>query len=114
MAFPSLAEADLAQLFSQFSAELAQAQSLEAGALATAATLEARFAPQALQIVWEAERQPRVIGSAEAPAVPAADELALLHQGRIALRRQGQETRACFAPLRARADLRGWVYLDQP
>jgi signal transduction histidine kinase/putative methionine-R-sulfoxide reductase with GAF domain len=114
MAFPFPAEADLAQNFGQFSAELAQAQTFAAGAQASVAMFEARFAPRALQIVWGAERQPRVISSAEPLIQPTAEERALLQQGQYVLRQQGEDVRACFAPLRARAELRGWVYLDRP
>src|SRR5689334_23361668 len=114
MAFPFPAETDLAQNLGQFAAELAQAQTLEAGALASAAMLEARFAPQAVQLVWGAERQARVINSAEPLFQPTAEEQAQLRQGQYALRHQGERVLACFAPLRARAELRGWVYLDQP
>src|SRR5581483_5831176 len=114
MAFPFPAEADLTQNFGQFSAELAQAQTLAAGAQAGVAMFEALYGPRALQIVWGVERQPRVITSAEPAILPTAEEHALLQQGQYVLRHQGEDVRACFAPLRARAELRGWVYLDRP
>lgn len=113
LSFP--AETDLAQHYSQFSADLAQAQNLEAGAACCVTMLEARFAPQSLQIVWHADQRARVLGpNQETPAQPTDQERQLLQEGKLALRTQGEHVLACFAPLRARARLRGWLYLDQP
>jgi len=113
LSFP--AETDLAQHYSQLSADLAQAQNLEAGAACCVAMLEARFAPRGIQVVWDADQHPRVLCSDDQTAIqPSAQELTQLGQGQLVLRRQGERVLACFAPLRARAELRGWLYLEHP
>jgi signal transduction histidine kinase/transcriptional regulator with GAF, ATPase, and Fis domain len=113
LSFP--AETDLAQHYSQLSADLAQAQNLEAGAAGCLTILEARFAPQSIEIVWDADQRARVLGSDNETLVSPTDpELRLLQQGKLALRMQGKRVLACFVPLRARAELRGWLYLEQP
>jgi len=113
LSFP--AETDLAQHYSQLSADLAQAQTLEAGAACCLTLLETRFAPQSSQIVWDADQRARVLGlSSETPIQPTGQELTLLQQGKLALRMQAERVLACFAPLRARAELRGWLYLEHP
>ncbi len=113
LSFP--AETDLAQHYSQLSADLAQAQNLEAGAACCVAMLEARFAPRSSQIVWDADQCARVLSSDnQTPIQPTVQELTLLKQGQLALRMQGERVLACFAPLRARAELRGWLYLEHP
>jgi signal transduction histidine kinase/putative methionine-R-sulfoxide reductase with GAF domain len=112
LSFP--AETDLAQHYSQLASELAQAQDLRAGASACAAMIEAYFAPRAHQVVWGADQSAVVLGASRAaPIHPTEDELALLQQGKLALRAQGQRLQTCYIPLRARGELRGWLYLDR-
>ena len=109
LSFP--AETDLAQHYSQFSSELAEAQSLEAGTICCLALLDLVFAPQAVQIVWGTGQNVRVLGSDIAtPIYPADEELAALQHGQPVLRSQADQLQACFVPLRARAELRGWLY----
>jgi len=113
LSFP--AETDLAQYYSQLSADLAQAQNLEAAAAGCLTLLEARFAPQSIQIVWDADQRARVLGSgSDTPVLPTDSERTLLEQSKLALRMQGKRVLACFVPLRARGELRGWLYLEQP
>src|SRR5205085_467513 len=51
---------------------------------------------------------------AEAPLIrPDAPELALLHAGQSAQRAANGQVVAYFAPLRARGELLGWLYVDQ-
>ena len=110
------AEADLSQLYSQLAAELAQARSREAAAGACLAMIEAQLSPRRCQLVWGSGQQLQVLGADAdvAPLRPDPPELNLLREGKLALRASGEATTACFAPLRARAELLGWLYVEQP
>src|SRR5687768_15156702 len=116
MVHPSFLEADLSQLFSQLSADLAQAQSIDEAASYCAHMLQAALAPYSCQLVWGGGDARRQLGVHTESALiqPDAQELALLHAGQLTLRADGDQVLACFAPLRARGDLLGWLYVDQP
>jgi signal transduction histidine kinase len=116
MAHPSLLEAGLSQLFSQLSADLAQARSMDEAATCCADMLQAAFAPYFCQLVWGSGDAMRRLGvPAESPLIqPDAQELTLLRAGQLALRAASEQVSACFAPLRARGELLGWLYVDQP
>jgi signal transduction histidine kinase len=116
MVHPSFLEADLSQLFSQLSADLAQAQSIDEAATYCAHMLQAVLAPYSCQLAWGSGDARRQLGVHTESALiqPDAQELALLHAGQLALRADGDQVLACFAPLRARGDLLGWLYVDQP
>ncbi|MDQ2999285.1 MAG: GAF domain-containing protein, partial [Chloroflexota bacterium] len=116
MMHPSFLEADLSPLFSQLSADLAQAQSMDEAATCCAQLLQATLAPYFCQFVWSSGDVVRRLGAnAESPLIqPDAQELTLLHAGQQALRATSEQVLACFAPLRARGELLGWLYVDQP
>ncbi len=116
MAHPSLLEADLSQLFTQLSADLAQAQGMDEAANCCAQLLQSVLAPYFCQLVWGSGDTIRRLGAhTESPLIqPHAQELALLHMGQLAPRMTGEQVLACFAPLRARGELLGWMYVDRP
>jgi len=116
MVHPSFLEADLSQLFSQLSANLAQARDMDEAAICCAQTLQAALAPYFCQVVWGSGDTTRRLGAhTEAPLIqPDLQELALLHAGQLALRPASGQVLACFAPLRVRGELLGWLYVDQP
>src|SRR3954471_2382690 len=116
MTQPLLLEADLAQLFSQLSADLAQARNMDEAAICCAQVLQAALAPYFCQVVWGSGDAMRRLGArAESPLIqPDAQELALLRAGQPALRVASEQVLACFAPLRARGELLGWLCVDQP
>ncbi len=105
---------DLAQLCLQFSSDLAQSQSLEAGGSCCVSLIESCFAPRACQIIWDAGRGTRVLAPDPGvpPTHPDADELAKLQNGQLALRLASEHVVACFAPLRARGLLLGWLFVE--
>ena len=107
------AETDLAHYYHQFSSELAQARMFEQAARCCLAALDAHFAPAALQLVWDAGAR-ALTAPDEVPARPESPELELLRAGKLALRTSAGQVAACFAPLRARGELLGWAYLEQP
>jgi len=104
MARPLLLEADLSQLFTQLSADLAQVQSMDEATICCAQMLQAALAPYFCQLVWGAGDAIRLLGErSEAPLIqPDAQELELLRAGQLALRAANEQVLACFAPLRAR------------
>src|SRR4051812_27095828 len=116
MAHPSLLETDLSQLFSQLSADLAQARSMDEAAISCAQMLQAALAPYFCQLVWGSGDAMRPLGArAETSLIqPDAQELALLRAGNPALRVANEQVVVCFAPLHARGELLGWLYVDQP
>jgi signal transduction histidine kinase/transcriptional regulator with GAF, ATPase, and Fis domain len=109
-------ENDLMQLLSRLSAGLAQAQSLDVGANCCVRLLQAQVTPRACQLVWGAGRAARLlVPNRDIPIIePDAQELLLLNQGKLALRSEGERVLMCFAPLRARGELLGWLCVDQP
>lgn len=116
MAHTLPAETDLSQIYSQLSAELAQASDLEAGARSCVAVIEAQLAPRLCQVVWADGHEAQVVAPDldAPPRHPAPDELALLREGRLVFRMDGDRLAAVFAPLRTRAELLGWLYVDRP
>jgi signal transduction histidine kinase/transcriptional regulator with GAF, ATPase, and Fis domain len=115
MAQPLSADADLSQVGAQLSAELAQASSLEAAVLSCTALIDAQFAPRDRQVVWAGGSEPQALGSTnDAPQIPASDEHALLQAGKLAVRTSGDRVQAVFAPLIARGELLGWLYVERP
>ena len=72
MAYPSLLEADISQLFSQLSADLAQARSMDEAAIYCAQMLQAAIAPYFCQLVWSSGDAMRPLGAhAEASLINA-------------------------------------------
>jgi GAF domain-containing protein/nitrogen-specific signal transduction histidine kinase len=116
MAYPSLLEADISQLFSQLSADLAQARSMDEAATCCAQMLQTALTPFFCQLVWGSGDAMRRLGSHVDSALiqPNDEELAQLRAGQPALRVANEQVLACFAPLRARGELLGWLYVDQP
>jgi signal transduction histidine kinase/transcriptional regulator with GAF, ATPase, and Fis domain len=116
MIHPLLLEADLSQLFSQLSVDLAQARSMDEAATSCTQMLQAALAPYFCQLVWGSGDAMRLLDArAESSLIqPDAQELALLHAGQLALRAASEQVLACFAPLRARGELLGWLYVDRP
>lgn len=115
MAHLSAAETELTRFTNQFAAELTQARALDQGVRCCMAALDAQFGPRAAQLVWGLGSSARNLGATHAPiATPAAHELALLHDGKPALHTLAGQVVACYMPLRARGELLGWIYLDQP
>ncbi len=116
MTHPSLLEHDISPLLSQLSIDLAQAQSMDEAATYCAQILQTTLAPYFCQLVWFSGDALRRLGVlAESLLIqPDAQELALLRVGQPALRSSSEQALACFAPLRARGELLGWLYIDQP
>ena len=116
MANPSLLEADLSQLFSQLSADLAQARSMDEAAICCAQMLQARscaiFLPACLGQRRCHAAAGRARGNAAHPTRCSGASAAAA--GQLALRVANEQVLACFAPLRARGELLGWLYVDQP
>ena len=102
-----------APLYQQFCTDLTQASSLEAAVESCLALLDACFSPHWCQIVWAAGDSTRVLGShPDAPPwLPNPHERALLEQGELALQTVGDRVVGCYAPLRARGALIGWIAL---
>jgi signal transduction histidine kinase/putative methionine-R-sulfoxide reductase with GAF domain len=109
-------EGEIAQIYRQVSNDFAQVQSLNEGVNCCVTLLDSYFSPQSSQIVWDAEGHPNALGPApNAPLErPNAAELTLLQSGSIALRIVGERVTAVFAPLRARAALLGWLFVEEP
>jgi signal transduction histidine kinase len=116
MAHPPLLEADISQQFSQFAADLAHAQTMDEAAAHCAQMLQAALAPYFCQLAWGSGNAVRLLGARAEWALiqPDAQELARLRAGQPALRMANEQVSACFAPLRARGDLLGWLYVDRP
>jgi signal transduction histidine kinase len=116
MAHPPLLEADISPLFSQLAADLAQAQNMDEAAACCAQMLQAALAPYFCQLAWGSGSSVRLLGAPAEWALiqPDAQELARLRAGQPALREVNERVVACFAPLRARGELLGWLYVDQP
>lgn len=109
------AEANLAHYHNQFSSDLAQARSFDQGVHCCLLALDIQFAAETAQLVWGRLPAARVFGANRTPIVqPTEAELALLRGGRLALRSHGGQVAGCFAPLVVRAQLLGWIFLDQP
>ncbi|MEO7911378.1 MAG: GAF domain-containing protein [Roseiflexaceae bacterium] len=116
MVHPPFLEADLSQLFSQLSTDLAQVRGMDEAATCCAHMIQAAFAPYVCQLVWGSGDTMRCLGAGaeSSPIQPDPHELALLHAGQLARRVAGEQVLACFAPLRVRGELLGWLYVDQP
>jgi signal transduction histidine kinase len=101
--------------YQRWSADFAQARTLEDGVARCLALIEGCFAPRACQIVWEDSRGRRLLGGfGDTPFVsPEAAEYAWLSAGELALISPEQPSH-CFAPLRVRGALAGWLFLDAP
>lgn len=109
-------DVDYVQLSQQLSAQLADARSVDAGAACCAHLLAHALAPQFHQIVWDGGRVRRIFGpQADAPVrQPSAEQLAALARGELALVGDASHLSLCFAPLRVRGALAGWICLTRP
>jgi signal transduction histidine kinase/putative methionine-R-sulfoxide reductase with GAF domain len=116
MAHPLLVEAGPSPLFGQLSADLSQAQTLEGAAKICVQLLRSSLTPRSCQLVWINGHTSRLLGSSLGSSIvqPDEHELSQLRADQLALRTQGEQVLACFVPLRARGELLGWFYLDQP
>ncbi|MFO7170449.1 MAG: GAF domain-containing protein [Chloroflexota bacterium] len=105
-------ETDQLQLYQQLSVRLAEAPTAEAVAAACAEVLERALGARLLQIVWDAGPVRRLFGPrAEEPArQPDALQLAALARGELVL--DGDGSGACYAPLRVRGTLSGWIWIE--
>ncbi|MFL5803047.1 MAG: GAF domain-containing protein [Roseiflexaceae bacterium] len=110
------AEFDQSQLYRQFCANLTQAETLRAGVDYCIAILETCFAPRSCGIGWDVSHGPRVreVHLAAPSMRPDADELLQLKNGELAIHSAGDRVVACFAPLRARGALIGWLLIEDP
>jgi signal transduction histidine kinase/transcriptional regulator with GAF, ATPase, and Fis domain len=109
-------EIDLVPIYQQFCADLAQAQSLAAGVASCVAFLDTYFTPESCQIVWSSGTNAHVLGPDRdtAPSLPTDEERTWLQQGELVLRFVGEHPYECFAPLRARGKLSGWLFIRNP
>jgi signal transduction histidine kinase len=109
-------EFDQSQLYRRFCANLTQAETLRVGVDHCIAILETCFAPRFCGIVWDAGPGLRVRDpQPAAPAhYPSADEILQLKNGEHVIHSAGDRVAACFAPLRARGALIGWLFIEDP
>ena len=109
------ADMELSQLNRQFTSALAQARTLAEGARLCVAAIETAASPRAVQLIWQAGERHQLLAGADEPVrEPSPRERQQLRAGQAALRWAGAQVTACFLPLHARAELVGWVYLEQP
>ncbi|HEU5098487.1 MAG TPA: GAF domain-containing protein [Roseiflexaceae bacterium] len=116
MAHPLPVEAGPSPLFGQLSTDLSQARSLDDAAKSCVQLLRSALTPQSCQLVWGNGPASRLLGYRAGKSIVQPDEreLSLLRADQLALRTEGEQVLACFIPLRARGELLGWFYLDQP
>ncbi len=103
-------------VYQRFGVDLSQARDLEVGSAASLAMLEQCFHPRASQVVWCNGPVVRVLARSANVLEwhPDADEMAELQQGELLIQRDADTVQMCVAPLRAAADLVGWLVLESP
>jgi signal transduction histidine kinase/transcriptional regulator with GAF, ATPase, and Fis domain len=109
------AEMELTQLYTQFSVDLAEARSLDAAAACCVQWLDVLLSPRACQVAWLTSQATRLLAPAADvdPISPNREELNRLQEGKLAVRMEGTRDLACFAPLRGRGELLGWLYIER-
>ncbi|HWQ12641.1 MAG TPA: GAF domain-containing protein, partial [Roseiflexaceae bacterium] len=114
MANIALTDVDLLLLYQGYCARLAEAESVDAAVACCAEVLERALAPRVLQIVWDGGRARRVLGpqAGEPLRQPGTGQLAALARGELAVGGAAEGVTRCFAPLRVRGALSGWVCLE--
>jgi signal transduction histidine kinase/transcriptional regulator with GAF, ATPase, and Fis domain len=105
---------DQLQFYRQFCLSLADAPNLDVGASICADTIERSLNPSFLQIVWDGGAARRIFGPNAGDAVrqPAAAALAALDRGEAVVAIGGDGEARCYAPLRVRGGLSGWLCLQ--
>lgn len=115
MAHLPMADTELSHSYKQFVLELSHTRTLADGARCCMNMLESCFSASLIQAVWRSNGTERLLaGSSEPIFHPNPVELQLLTNGQLVLRTHANRVLACFAPLVARAELLGWLYLQQP
>jgi signal transduction histidine kinase/GAF domain-containing protein len=107
---------DQAQLIQRLSALLADARTVDEGAAGLAVVIEQALAPRFHQLVWDGGPMRRIFGPhATAPLrQPSDTQLAALRRGELVLDTREEQVLRCFAPLRVRRMLAGWLCLEEP
>ncbi len=101
-------------LMHRLGSDLSLATSLDAGVACVATTLERTFAPRDCQVTLLIAGKPRVAHGADAAQMPDDNQLAALHAGEVIVTTRHDAGVICFAPLRARRTLIGWLCLIDP
>lgn len=100
-------------IVNRLASDLSVATSLEAGVACVASALERTFSPRDYQIVLMIAKEPHLFSGAGDIQHPNDETIAALQSGEVVVTRQGDNT-FCFAPLRARHALIGWLCLIDP
>ncbi len=104
---------DLENFYQQIPRELAQARTLDAAVNQSLVILDSALQPIVVQVVWSAQR-PRVLGAlgdAELCYVDTETRM-WLERGELAISGDDGDITVCFAPLLARGELLGWLYIE--
>jgi signal transduction histidine kinase/transcriptional regulator with GAF, ATPase, and Fis domain len=109
-------DTDYLQLTHRLTTLLADARTVGEGAAGFAHVVEQALAPRFHQLVWDGGRVRRIFGPhAGAPLRQPGDaQLAALGRGELALDTREQQALCCYAPLRVRGALAGWLCLEEP
>ncbi len=101
-------------LLLRLGSDLSQATSLDAGVACVVTTLERTFAPRDCQVALLIAGEPQAAHSSGAVQMPDDAHLAALRAGEIVVATRHDTGMRCFAPLRARRTLIGWLCLIDP
>ncbi|HEU5087154.1 MAG TPA: hypothetical protein VFT99_06905, partial [Roseiflexaceae bacterium] len=110
------ATAELLPLYRQFCAELTEARSFSDGVAICLRVLKRHLQANSIDIIWKRGAAWSVVSSGQALAVlPDERALRTLRTGDMVVRagHVGRPT-TCFVPLRARGELQGWFFFEQP
>ncbi|MCS7287786.1 MAG: GAF domain-containing protein, partial [Roseiflexus sp.] len=98
----------------RLSLDLSLATSLDAGVTRIVATLERTFLPRDCQVALLMAGEPRLVHGVGAVHMPDDTHLAALRAGDPVVTTRPDTGMICFAPLRARRALIGWLCLIDP
>ena len=103
-----------ADIIQRLCVDLSQATNLEAGILSVVTTVERSLAPRDCQVALVRAGEPRLLHGGEPMRIPDEAQRTALREGEIVVVPQGEAGMICFAPLRARRALIGWICLIDP
>ncbi|MGQ9828473.1 MAG: GAF domain-containing protein [Roseiflexus sp.] len=103
-----------ADIIQRLGCDLSQATHLEAGVLSVVTAVERILAPRACQVVLLSAGEPRLLYGVEPARIPDDAQNAALREGEIVVASQTESGMVCYASLRARRTLIGWICLIDP
>jgi signal transduction histidine kinase/transcriptional regulator with GAF, ATPase, and Fis domain len=103
-----------ADIIQRLCVDLSQATNLEAGILSVVTTVERSLAPRNCQVTLLLAGEPRLLHGVGPVRIPDDTQRAALREGEIVVVPQSEAGMICFAPLRARRALIGWICLIDP